>query len=167
MREFIPLETEHAKQIHELEFLIRGTNEGTLEDLETWLSQERNYAYGCLVKSKLIPKRRRLCAFCLFKNVKEQLRITALAVHPQFRRQGVGSTMLLAIERIAWESDCIPEIRVGDANLTGQLFLRHVGWKCNKILKHYFGNDQHAYSFSNESQPFDVLDGIRREKQEL
>lgn len=77
------------------------------------------------------------------------LHLTAIAVHPAVRHQGVGRAMIAKLVSKMNDSTRRTEIRAAtrEGNLTGQLFLRGCGFRCVRIERRYYADGDDAYVF--------------------
>lgn len=91
---------------------------------------------------------------------KDHFHILSLAVHPDHRRQGVGRAIIEKMKKkLSGTKRERISIDLRESNLSGQIFLREMGFKCNSIEKGYireYGdsdvltNTEDAYLFSYE-----------------
>lgn len=62
-----------------------------------------------------------------------------IAVHPDFRRQGVGRQMIeKLISKLAGSYRVHAEVTVRDRDVASQMFFRKMGWKPEKVLRRHF-----------------------------
>ena len=93
----------------------------------------------------------RVVGFMIYRLDKKALTLLNMAVHPQFRRRGVGASLLdkLAGKLSTKRRERI-EISVIDSNLPCHLFLRSLGYEAVEVLRDYEydeGHVQDAYRF--------------------
>lgn len=98
----------------------------------------------------MVARRRDVVAgFMLYELLLSQLHVINFAVHPDFRRQEVGSQMVdKLIAKLAQQgrNDIVLEVR--ERNLAAQLFFKRCGfWSTGVIRGHYDDTDEDAYQF--------------------
>lgn len=77
---------------------------------------------------------------------KGYLEIRNFAVHPRFRRMGVGTAMVKRIsDKLSQQRRRWIELVVGERNLDGQLFFKAVGFRAEGVLREYFDDRQDGY----------------------
>ena len=88
--------------------------------------------------------------FMIYELLKDTLHVLNFAVHPEYRRQGVGSQMTdklaskLSQQR---RTKCVLEVR--ETNLAAQLFFSRQGFIAGDVLRgHYEDSDEDAYQFT-------------------
>lgn len=92
----------------------------------------------------------RVVGFMIYRLLKESLHVLNFAVHPEYRRQGVGSQMTdklaskLSQQR---RTRCVLEVR--ETNLAAQLFFSRQGFIAGDVIRgHYEDSDEDAYQFT-------------------
>jgi ribosomal protein S18 acetylase RimI-like enzyme len=61
-----------------------------------------------------------------------------IVVAPEWRRQGIGRSMLEILDQGLWRTACSVQILVPESNLPLQLFLRAVGYKAIRVVRECF-----------------------------
>jgi ribosomal protein S18 acetylase RimI-like enzyme len=61
-----------------------------------------------------------------------------IVVAPEWRRQGIGRSMLEILNQGLWRTACSVQILVPETNLPLQLFLRAVGYKAIRVVRECF-----------------------------
>ena len=61
-----------------------------------------------------------------------------IVVAPEWRRQGIGRSMLEILDQGLWRTACSVQILVPESNLPLQLFLRAVGYKATRVVRECF-----------------------------
>jgi ribosomal protein S18 acetylase RimI-like enzyme len=61
-----------------------------------------------------------------------------IVVAPEWRRQGIGRSMLEILNQGLWRTASAVQILVPETNLPLQLFLRAVGYKATRVLRECF-----------------------------
>jgi [ribosomal protein S18]-alanine N-acetyltransferase len=61
-----------------------------------------------------------------------------IVVAPEWRRQGIGRSMLEILNEGLWRTACSVQILVPETNLPLQLFLRAVGYKAIRVVRECF-----------------------------
>lgn len=91
-----------------------------------------------------------ILAFMVYKLSKGKLTLLNFAVHPEFRRQGIGTQMIEKLRmKLSLQRRQMIDLHVSDDNLTMQLFLRKVGFKAKRIEPHHYKEHQKdAYYFN-------------------
>jgi ribosomal-protein-alanine N-acetyltransferase len=70
---------------------------------------------------------------------KAKLHILNFAVHPSFRRHGVGAQMVAKlISKLSSHRRTRITLEVRETNLPAQLFFRHEGFKALKVLRSFY-----------------------------
>jgi len=92
----------------------------------------------------------RIVGVMVYELLKGSLHVLNFAVHPEYRRQGVGSQMTdklaskLSQQR---RTTCVLEVR--ETNLAAQLFFSRQGFIAGDVLRgHYEDSDEDAYQFT-------------------
>ena len=90
--------------------------------------------------------------FC-FRKDSGQIEILNIALDPNFRRQGIGSNLLVALKRsvdmFGGKEKIVACVR--ESNLTAQLWLRHNGFLATKIEKQSYSEtyeDSYLFEYS-------------------
>ena len=77
--------------------------------------------------------------------VTDELQLTALAVHPEHRRKGLGQTLVKQMLKRAEESGARRAIlEVSNENLAAISFYKKIGFKTSGLRKNYYQNGSHA-----------------------
>lgn len=91
----------------------------------------------------------RIVGVMIYELLKSKLHVLNFAVHPEFRRQQVGSQM---VDKLIFKltqqrrSEIVLEVR--ERNLAAQLFFKRCGfWSTGVIRGHYEDTDEDAYQF--------------------
>ena len=87
----------------------------------------------------------RLLSFGGFWKILDEAHITNVAVHPDFRGQGIGEFTMRNLMIAAMQEDCrwmTLEVRV--SNLTAQGLYKKLGFKVAGERPHYYENDEAA-----------------------
>ena len=91
--------------------------------------------------------RERVVGFMIYELHRSRLNVLKFAVHPDFRRRGVGSQMVgrLVNKLIKQRRTCIL-LQVRETNLDAQLFFRSAGFSAVSVLRDYYEDtDGDAY----------------------
>lgn len=91
----------------------------------------------------------RVVGFMLYELQKTKLHVINFAVHPEFRRQQVGSQMVdKLISKLSQQRRTEIVLEVRERNLAAQLFFQRCGfWSTGVIRNHYDDTDEDAYQF--------------------
>jgi ribosomal protein S18 acetylase RimI-like enzyme len=73
-----------------------------------------------------------------------------IVVAPEWRRQGIGRSMLEILDKGLWRTAGCVQILVPETNLHLQLFLRAVGYKATRIIRECFDSED---AYLMERQP--------------
>lgn len=88
----------------------------------------------------------KVVGFMIYELHKEKLHILNFAVHPAFRRAGVGVQMVnKLINKLSSHRRTRIELEVRETNLSAQLFFRHQGFRCKHTLRRFYENNEDAY----------------------
>lgn len=92
----------------------------------------------------------RVVGFMIYDLHRQFLRILTFAVHPEFRRSGVGRQMAakLASKLSAFRRTRVDAF-VPESNMDGLLFLRSVGFRAVKVLRNHFESED-GYAMEHE-----------------
>lgn len=93
----------------------------------------------------------RILGFMIYELNKSSLRLLSMAVHPDYRRQGIGRVMIDKLrQRLDVQRRSMLETEVRETNLDAQLFLRRLGFRAENVLFDYYadwGVSEDAYVF--------------------
>ena len=89
----------------------------------------------------------RVVGLMIYELHKNQLHILNFAVHPDFRRRGVGGQMIgKLIGKLSYQRRNRILLEIRETNLDAQLFFREVGFKAVSVLRDFYDNiDEDAY----------------------
>jgi len=77
--------------------------------------------------------------FMIYELHKTRIHILSFAVHPQFRRQTVGSAMIdKLVTKLAYQRRNRIVLEVRETNLAAQLFFRQLGFRATSVLKSFY-----------------------------
>lgn len=86
--------------------------------------------------------------FMIYHLPKGKIRLENLAVHPDFRRMGIGRKMIEKLQGKLGSKRRSLSMVVRETNLPTQLFFRSCGCRAVNILRGYYDNtDEDAYVF--------------------
>ncbi len=81
----------------------------------------------------------KVVGFMIYELHKAKLHILNFAVHPSFRRHGVGAQMVAKlISKLSSHRRTRITLEVRETNLTAQVFFRHEGFKALKVLRSFY-----------------------------
>lgn len=98
----------------------------------------------------LVAKRDGVIAgFMVYELLKSKLHVLNFAVHPEFRRQQVGSQMVdKLISKLSQQRRTEIVLEVRERNLAAQLFFKRCGFEAEGVIRgHYEDTDEDAYQF--------------------
>jgi len=87
-----------------------------------------------------------LCGFGACRREKSSLKIMNLAVHPDFRRNKIGTQLLVAMGEIGIRLGCkraTLEVRI--TNYAAQLLYEELGFRRIKVIPHYYEDSEDAF----------------------
>jgi ribosomal-protein-alanine N-acetyltransferase len=94
----------------------------------------------------VIERGRSITAYEIFGFRGRWIQLHSCVVHPAFRRDGLGSSLVAHLMRIAAQS--APGgvlVKVPERNVDAQLFFRHCGFRATRVLAAYLRADQDVY----------------------
>lgn len=86
--------------------------------------------------------------FMVYELRKHELEIVNFAVHPEMRRQLIGTTMLCRLkEKLSIQHRRELVLKIRESNLPGQLFFSQAGFKACGVLRQWYcdGQPEDAY----------------------
>jgi ribosomal-protein-alanine N-acetyltransferase len=108
----------------------------------------------------------RVVGFMIYELHKNKLHILNFAVHPRFRRFGVGAQMVAKlISKLSSHRRTRITLEVRETNLSAQLFFRSQGFKAVRVLRSFYedsGEDAFLMQYSLAETGDDVEDAINR-----
>ena len=89
----------------------------------------------------------RVVGFMIYELHKNKLQVLDFAVHPEFRRQGVGHQMVAKlVGKLSSHRRTRIALHVRETNLTAQLFFRIQGFRAMEVVReHYQDTGEDAY----------------------
>lgn len=90
-----------------------------------------------------------IVGFMIYELLKSELHVLNFAVHPECRRQGVGSAMVeKLINKLSQQRRHVLSLEVRETNLAAQMFFRSCGLLAVDVLRdHYEESPEDAYRF--------------------
>jgi len=77
--------------------------------------------------------------FMIYELHKNRIHILSFAVHPEFRRQGVGRAMIdKLVSKLAYQRRNRIVLEVRETNLHAQLFFRQLGFRATSVLRSFY-----------------------------
>ncbi len=91
----------------------------------------------------------RIVGFLVYELLDDKLHILNMAVHPHFRRRGIGRQLVnRIISKLSHHRRSRITLGVRESNLAAQLFFRACGFRAVKVLRAFFPDtDEDAYWF--------------------
>ena len=81
----------------------------------------------------------RILGFMIYELHKSRLHVLNFAVHPEFRRRGVGATMLQKLTtKLSQQRRNRILLEVRETNLNAQLFFRQAGFRAISVLRDFY-----------------------------
>jgi ribosomal-protein-alanine N-acetyltransferase len=97
-----------------------------------------------------------VAGFMIYELHKNRIHILAFAVHPDFRRSGVGKAMIeKLVSKLAFQRRNRITLGVRETNLDAQLFLRSLGFRAMNILPNFYkdcNEDAFAFRYSIQEE---------------
>ncbi|TWT30685.1 ribosomal protein S18-alanine N-acetyltransferase [Blastopirellula retiformator] len=108
--------------------------------------KERN-VIGIVAESQMAPgKRDRVVGFMIYELQRNHLHLLKFAVHPDYRRRGVGHQLVTKLTRklASRRSHVLTEVR--ETNLDAQRFFRSKGFRAISVLRDFYDDaEEDAY----------------------
>lgn len=80
-----------------------------------------------------------IVGFMIYELHKTRIHILSFAVHPDYRRQGVGKAMTeKLVSKLAYQRRNRIVLEVRETNLPAQLFFRSLGFRATGVLKEFY-----------------------------
>jgi ribosomal-protein-alanine N-acetyltransferase len=81
----------------------------------------------------------RVVGFMIYELHRTRIHVLSFAVHPEFRRQAVGRTMMeKLVAKLAYQRRNRIVLEVRETNLPAQLFFRSLGFKATGVLRNFY-----------------------------
>ena len=89
----------------------------------------------------------RVVGFMIYELHKSRLQVLNFAVHPEYRRQGVGAQMVAKLAgKLSSHRRTRITLHIRESNLPAQLFYRAQGFRASEVLReHYEDTGEDAY----------------------
>lgn len=103
-----------------------------------------------------------LTGYMIYTLHKNRLEAINFAVHPDYRRRGVGRAMVDKLKsKLHPERRAKLEILIRDTNTAAHLFFKSQGFRCVEIVKTPFiDNDSDGYFFNYVAPHYDEAEGL-------
>lgn len=95
----------------------------------------------------------KILGFMIYDLQKTEIRMLDFAVHPMWRREGVGSELIGRIDnklRNLHRSRAVANVQ--ERNLETQKFLRACGWRATAVERGFYDDGQDAYVFERRAK---------------
>jgi len=77
--------------------------------------------------------------FMIYELHRTRIHVLSFAVHPEFRRQSVGSAMISKlVSKLAYQRRNRIVLEVRETNLAAQLFFRSLGFRATGVLRNFY-----------------------------
>lgn len=77
--------------------------------------------------------------FMIYELHRTRIHVLSFAVHPDFRRQSVGSAMITKlVSKLAYQRRNRIVLEVRETNLSAQLFFRSLGFRATGVLRNFY-----------------------------
>jgi ribosomal-protein-alanine N-acetyltransferase len=103
-----------------------------------------------------------IAGFMIYELHKTRLNVLNFAVHPGYRRKGVGGMLVakLIYKLVSHHRQKIT-LAVRERNLDAQMFFRSHGFKATKLLRNYYEDSgEDAYQMELRAPEFETADGF-------
>ena len=135
----------NAKQSVHIRWLIRRDMDAVLE-IESasfefpWTEDE---FINCLRQRDCIGMvaeyAEQVVGFMVYELQPTSIHVLSFAVHPEFRRKSVGTTLVQKlISKLAYQRRNRIQLEVRETNLAAQLFLKHLGFRATGVLRSFY-----------------------------
>jgi ribosomal-protein-alanine N-acetyltransferase len=96
-----------------------------------------------------------IIGFMIYELHRTRLHILNFAVHPEFRRHGVGRQMITKlISKLSYQRRTRIMLEVRETNLEAQLFFRSAGFRAVSVLRDFYEDTvEDAYLMEHQYQP--------------
>jgi len=107
-----------------------------------------------------------VAGFMIYELHKTRIHVLSFAVHPEFRREGVGKAMIeKLISKLAYQRRNRIVLEVRETNLDAQLFFRQLGFRATGVLKGFYADtpeDAFLMQFRQENEQAFELNANQR-----
>ncbi len=80
-----------------------------------------------------------VAGFMIYELHKNRIHILSFAVHPDYRRQGIGRSMIdKLVSKLAYQRRNRIVLEVRETNLDAQLFFRQLGFRATSVLRSFY-----------------------------
>ena len=105
----------------------------------------------------------RVVGFMIYELHKSKLHVMNFAVHPEFRRTGIGEQMIVKlIGKLSSHRRTKITLAVRETNLVAQLFFKAVNFRAVKVMRKYYedsGEDAFLMQFQLHGEALDEQEG--------
>ena len=91
-----------------------------------------------LMVGKVVEYREKVIGYCIYELRKKYLDVLNIAVHPDFRRQGVGSALMKDLKKQLKNDRKRIKLVAADYNLDAHLFYKSQDFRAIDIIKDYY-----------------------------
>jgi len=85
----------------------------------------------------------KIIGYIIFWHIKEQVQINTIAVHPDFRRMGIGESVLLQVlDKVRKDGAIFVTLEVRPSNLAARSLYYKLGFEVLGIRENYYSNPQ-------------------------
>ena len=85
--------------------------------------------------------------YMIYELHRDSIHLLSIAVHPDFRRQGVGAAMLAKLVSKLYQRRGKITTLASEINLDAQVFLREYGFRATEVVKDHYRPHEDAYFF--------------------
>ncbi len=100
--------------------------------------------------------------FMIYELQKSRIHVLSFAVHPDYRRQSVGSAMVQKlVSKLAYQRRNRIILEVRETNLAAQLFFRSLGFRATGVLRNFYEDStEDAFLMQFRSLVADASDDV-------
>jgi ribosomal-protein-alanine N-acetyltransferase len=101
--------------------------------------------------------------FMIYELHRTRIHVLSFAVHPDFRRQSVGSAMITKlVSKLAYQRRNRIVLEVRETNLSAQLFFRSLGFRATGVLRNFY-EDSTEDAFMMQFQAMSAEESLEAE----
>lgn len=127
----------------------------TMDEIREALADGATRAFVASINDEVV-------GYAIFSSHRKHIVLKSIAVHPEFRRMGIGSQLLGKVaDKLTPSRRTSLECLVRESNLRAHLFLSACGMRATEIKRDEFINGEDAYLFRLSVEPATGDDVLR------
>jgi ribosomal-protein-alanine N-acetyltransferase len=145
LREFPPMPSINSNQACHIRWMIRRDLPFVLniENASFEFPWTEDEFIRCLRQRDCIgmvaERNEDVAGFMIYELHKNRIHILSFAVHPDYRRQGIGQSMIdKLVSKLAYQRRNRIVLEVRETNLDAQLFFRQLGFRATSVLRSFY-----------------------------